>query len=78
MTTGGDNSPAYPYRFDRTTTAGDILERFGTLEPGAGSGHEVRVAGRIMSLHAHQESRFRRSEGCNRSRAAVRPASGTG
>jgi lysyl-tRNA synthetase, class II len=58
MTTGGDESPAYPYRYERTTTTGDIQDRFGTLEPGAGSGHEVRVAGRIMSLRAHGKVAF--------------------
>jgi lysyl-tRNA synthetase class 2 len=37
-----------PYRFDRTATAAEVLERFGSLEPGEESGVEVAVAGRVM------------------------------
>jgi lysyl-tRNA synthetase class 2 len=40
----------YPYRFDRTSTLGDLREQFGTLEPGTETEHEVAVAGRIMLL----------------------------
>jgi lysyl-tRNA synthetase, class II len=58
MTPGGDASSGYPYRYERTTTAGDIQSRFETLEPGASSGHDVRVAGRIMSVRAHGKVAF--------------------
>jgi lysyl-tRNA synthetase class 2 len=37
-----------PYRFERTWTAAALAERFGDLEPGAETGEEVRVAGRLM------------------------------
>ena len=46
-------SGAPPYRFERTATAAELGERFGGLEPGSGSGHEVGVAGRVM-LHRPQ------------------------
>jgi lysyl-tRNA synthetase class 2 len=58
MTAGGDGSSSYPYRYERTATAGDIHDRFGTLEPGASSGQDVRVAGRIMSVRAHGKVAF--------------------
>jgi lysyl-tRNA synthetase class 2 len=55
MTTDGST---YPYRFDRTTTAGSIRERFGDLEPGTESGHEVSVAGRIRTTREHGKIAF--------------------
>jgi lysyl-tRNA synthetase, class II len=58
MTSEGDGSSGYPYRYERTTTAGDIQTRFATLEPGASSGYEVRVAGRVMSVRAHGKVAF--------------------
>jgi lysyl-tRNA synthetase, class II len=40
----------YPVRFDRTHTAGEVVEHWGDLEAGEETGDEVRVAGRIMLL----------------------------
>src|ERR1700736_2660500 len=37
-----------PYRFDVTATAAELRERYGELEPGAETGVEVTVAGRLM------------------------------
>jgi lysyl-tRNA synthetase class 2 len=56
--TAGDDSQPYPYRYERTSTAGDIQERFGNIEPGAVTGHEVRIAGRVMSLRSHGKVAF--------------------
>ena len=42
-----------PYRFARTASAAEVVERFSDLEAGAGSGQEVAVAGRVM-LHRTQ------------------------
>jgi lysyl-tRNA synthetase class 2 len=40
----------YPVRFERTALAADLHARHGGLEPGAATGEEVAVAGRVM-LH---------------------------
>ncbi len=48
----------YPYSFDRTALAGDLRTRFESLEPGAESGHEVRVAGRVMTTRSHGKIAF--------------------
>ena len=40
----------YPYRFDRTTTLGELREGFGDLAPGTETEHRVAVAGRVMLL----------------------------
>ncbi len=40
----------FPYAFSRTDTAGDLKSRYGDLEPGAGSGDVVTVAGRLMNV----------------------------
>ncbi len=42
------SNDAIPYRFDRTAETADVVERFGSLEPGEESGQTVSVAGRIM------------------------------
>src|SRR4051794_22375473 len=42
-----------PYRFERTRDTASLHEEFGALEPGAGSGVTVSVAGRVM-LARHQ------------------------
>jgi lysyl-tRNA synthetase class 2 len=42
-----------PYRFDRTATAAEVIERFGHLGDGEESGATVAVAGRVM-LHRTQ------------------------
>ena len=38
----------FPYSYDRTHTSGQIRELFPDLEPGAATGTEVSVAGRLM------------------------------
>ncbi|MGH2756127.1 MAG: OB-fold nucleic acid binding domain-containing protein, partial [Actinomycetota bacterium] len=48
----------YPYRFERTSTAGAIRERFGDLEPGTESGQEVSVAGRVRTTREHGKVAF--------------------
>jgi lysyl-tRNA synthetase class 2 len=54
----GDSPQPYPYRYERTATAGEIQTRFGDSEAGATTGHEVRVAGRIMSVRSHGKVAF--------------------
>ncbi|MGD9754080.1 MAG: lysine--tRNA ligase [Acidimicrobiia bacterium] len=38
----------YPDRFERSATSAELHERFGSLEPGAETGVQERVAGRVM------------------------------
>ena len=40
----------YPYRFDRSHTLAEVRREWGALEPGAETGDEVTVAGRLMLL----------------------------
>ena len=40
----------YPYRFDRSDRAADLQERYADLEPGAETGTETTVAGRLMNV----------------------------
>lgn len=40
----------YPYRFDRTDLASELHERYANLEPGAETGVESTVAGRLMNV----------------------------
>jgi lysyl-tRNA synthetase, class II len=56
--TSEEDAPPYPYRFERTATARDIHQRFDSIEPGSDTGHEVRVAGRIMSVRSHGKVAF--------------------
>jgi lysyl-tRNA synthetase, class II len=56
--TAGDSPQPYPYRYERTATAGEIQDRFGGIEAGSATGHEVRVAGRIMSVRSHGKVAF--------------------
>jgi lysyl-tRNA synthetase class 2 len=42
------STPAVPYRFDKSDSAGELAERFAGLEAGAETGREVAVAGRLM------------------------------
>jgi len=37
-----------PYRYERTMSAAEVVERFGALSPGEESGAEVSVAGRVL------------------------------
>ncbi|HEX2056770.1 MAG TPA: lysine--tRNA ligase [Actinomycetota bacterium] len=48
----------YPYSFERTALAGDLHTRFGSLEAGGESGHDVRVAGRVMTTRSHGKIAF--------------------
>jgi lysyl-tRNA synthetase class 2 len=48
----------YPYSFDRTALAGDLHDRFGSLDAGAETGHDVRVAGRLMTARSHGKIAF--------------------
>ncbi len=41
-------SGGYPYRFERTATAAELHERFGSLEPDSDSGERAVVAGRLV------------------------------
>jgi lysyl-tRNA synthetase class 2 len=43
---------AYPYRYERTTTAAALHEQHGDLEPGTETTDEVSVAGRVMLLRS--------------------------
>jgi lysyl-tRNA synthetase, class II len=48
----------YPYAFDRTHTAEQLHERFGSLEPGSDGGERARVAGRIRTVRTHGKVAF--------------------
>ena len=48
----------YPYRYERTATAGELHGRFGDLEPGSESGESASVAGRIMTVRSHGKVAF--------------------
>lgn len=45
----------YPYAFDRTHLAGDVIDNFGKLES---SGEVVSVSGRLMSIRGHGKTGF--------------------
>ncbi len=40
----------YPYRFERSATAGDLQDRYGSLEPGEETTDRATVAGRLMAM----------------------------
>ena len=42
----------YPYRFERTATAGALAARYADLEPATGTGDNATVAGRVMLLRS--------------------------
>jgi lysyl-tRNA synthetase, class II len=48
----------YPYRYERTSTAGDLRHRYGTLEPESDTGEKVRIAGRVMTVRTHGKVAF--------------------
>jgi lysyl-tRNA synthetase, class II len=52
--------PAYPHRFDRTHTANQLLEQYGSSAGEELSAHriEVRLAGRIVALRPHGKAAF--------------------
>ena len=47
-----------PYSFDRDTTTAEIVERFGSIEPGHETGVTVSVAGRVMLLRTQGKLAF--------------------
>ena len=49
---------AYPYRFERTFTVDQVRSRFEELEPGAETGTEARLAGRLMTIRSHGKVAF--------------------
>ena len=49
---------AYPYRFERTATAGELQERFEGLEAGNDSGAEAALAGRVRTVRTHGKVAF--------------------
>ncbi|HYI44999.1 MAG TPA: lysine--tRNA ligase [Actinomycetota bacterium] len=49
---------SYPYRYERTAFVADLQERFEALEPGAETGMEVRVAGRLMTIRKQGKVAF--------------------
>ncbi len=48
----------YPYRFEPTHHAKDILDKYSSLETGAKSGVKAKVAGRVMTVRDHGKSGF--------------------
>ena len=48
----------YPYAFDRTHTADQLHERFGSLKPDSDGGERARVAGRIRTVRTHGKVAF--------------------
>jgi len=48
----------YPYRYERTAFVSELRERFEESEPGAESGHEARIAGRIMTIRSQGKVAF--------------------
>ena len=50
--------PTYPYRYERTATAGEVNERFGDIEAGSDSGTNLRLAGRIRTIRTHGKVAF--------------------
>lgn len=51
-------SEGYPYRFDRTSTVGDIRNGHEDLDPGQGSGVTAAIAGRIRTTREHGKIAF--------------------
>jgi len=52
------NERAYPYRYERTATTGELRSRFESIEPGSETGQSVRVAGRVMTVRSHGKVAF--------------------
>ena len=51
-------SDGAPRRFDRTSTPGELVAKYGSLEPGATTGEIHRVAGRIQTTRGHGKVAF--------------------
>ena len=54
--TNGEGS--YPYRYERTSTAGELQTRFAEVEPGADAGAHARLAGRVMTMRSQGKVAF--------------------
>ncbi|MBA2313385.1 MAG: lysine--tRNA ligase, partial [Actinobacteria bacterium] len=48
----------YPYRFDRTSTAGELIDRYQSLEAGTSGEMVASVAGRIRTVRTHGKLGF--------------------
>ena len=48
----------YPYRYERTAAISELRERFEDLEAGDESGHDARIAGRIMTIRSQGKVAF--------------------
>src|SRR5436309_12236291 len=48
----------YALRFDVDASLGEIIRKFGDIEPGAETGQRVRVAGRIVLFRRHGRLSF--------------------
>src|SRR5437879_7903984 len=51
-------SDGAPLRFDRTSTPGELVAKYGSLEPGAATGGSHLVAGRIQTTRGHGKVAF--------------------
>jgi lysyl-tRNA synthetase class 2 len=49
---------SYPYRYERTATTSELQDRFADLEPGAETGSQTRIAGRIMTIRSQGKVAF--------------------
>ena len=49
---------SYPYRYERTATSAELQDRWADLEPGAESGTQARLAGRIMTMRSQGKVAF--------------------
>jgi lysyl-tRNA synthetase class 2 len=48
----------YPYSFERSHTAAQIRDRFGSLEPSSDTGEKASVAGRVRTVRTHGKVAF--------------------
>ena len=48
----------YPYRYERTATAGELQERYADLEAGTETGTTARLAGRLRTVRTHGKLAF--------------------
>ncbi|MFH2033383.1 MAG: lysine--tRNA ligase [Candidatus Margulisiibacteriota bacterium] len=48
----------FPYKFDKTACAFDLLEKYGDLKEGEESAETVAVAGRVMTKRGHGKASF--------------------
>jgi lysyl-tRNA synthetase, class II len=49
---------SYPYRYERDSSVAELRHRFEELEPGAESGFQARIAGRILTTRGHGKVAF--------------------